>query len=178
MIGETMERALNGQINAELYSAYLYLSMSACFQGLGRKGFSQWMRVQAAEEMVHVMKLYDYVQERGGKATLTTVEGPPTAWDSPLAAFEQAYAHEQKVTGLINGLVDLAVQQSDHAAHSFLQWYVTEQVEEEASASAVVADLRAVAEDSQGLLMLDRELGQRLFVLPAGMTLPVQGGGG
>jgi ferritin len=167
MIDEKMQEALNKQLNAELYSAYLYLSMSAHFQSVNLGGFANWMRVQAREELLHAMKFYDYVNERGGRVLLPSVDEPPSQWASPLAAFEHVYQHEQKVTGLINKLVDLAVKARDHATNNFLQWFVSEQVEEEASADEVVQRLKLVGDDPSGLFMIDRELAQRVFVAPA-----------
>ncbi|MCK5556801.1 MAG: ferritin, partial [Candidatus Hydrogenedentes bacterium] len=128
MLSEKMRDALDEQLNWELYSAYLYVSMSAYFDSVNLPGFANWMRVQAQEELVHAMKFYDFINERGGRVTLQPVEGPPTEWSSPLDAFENAYRHEQKVTGLINDLVNLAVKERDHATNIFLQWFVTEQV--------------------------------------------------
>ncbi len=170
MINEKMQDALNKQINAELYSSYLYLSMSANFNSVNLNGFANWMRVQAQEELVHAMKFYDYITERGGRVILRPVEGPTSDWASPLAAFEDAYRHEQKVTGLINDLVELAVAERDHATNIFLQWFVSEQVEEEASADEVVQKLKLVGDASHGLFMLDRELGQRVFAMPETTT--------
>ncbi|UCF17885.1 MAG: ferritin [Phycisphaerales bacterium] len=167
MISKKIEKALNEQVNAELYSAYLYLSMESWFKSKNLKGFANWMRVQAQEEMSHAMKFYDFVDERGGRIVLKAVEGPPTEWDSPLAVFEAVYEHEQKVTGLINDLVDLAIKEKDHATNSFLQWFVNEQVEEEASADQVVQQLKMVERAPGGMFMLDRELGQRVFTPPA-----------
>ena len=131
------------------------------------KGFANWMRVQAQEEMVHAIKLFDYVNEKGGKVTLEAIEAPPTEWDSPLGAFEAVYAHEQKVTGLINDLVDIAIAERDHASNIMLQWFVTEQVEEEASADDAVQKLKLMAGAPGGLFMLDQELALRVFAMPA-----------
>jgi ferritin len=170
MIHERMQEALNKQLNAELYSSYLYLSMSAHFQSLNLGGFANWMRVQAQEELMHALKFYDYVNERGGRVVLHPVEAPPSAWDSPLAAFEHVYQHEQKVTGLIHKLVDLAVEARDHATNNFLQWFVSEQVEEEASANEVVQKLKLAGDAASALFMIDRELAQRVFVPPAATT--------
>lgn len=170
MFSENMEKALNDQTNAEMYSAYLYLSMAAFFQAEGLSGFSTWMRVQAREEMVHAMKFYDFINERGGRVTLQPIEAPPDAWDSPLAVFEATYRHEQKVTTLINNLVDLALAEHDHATHIFLQWFVTEQVEEEDSANEVIQKINLVGDAKGGMFMLDRELGQRTFTPPAGLA--------
>jgi ferritin len=167
MMKKKMEEALNKQVNAELYSSYLYLSMAAYFESINLKGFSNWMTVQAQEELVHAMKFYRYLIERGGRVSLTTIEGPETEWKSALDAFEHVSRHEQKVTDLINKLVDLALKESDHATNSFLQWFVDEQVEEESSAGAVVQKLRLAGESPGGLFMLDNEFGQRIFTPPA-----------
>ena len=161
MVKEKMVEALNEQINAELYSAYLYLSMSAYFEDVNLTGFSNWMRVQSQEELNHAMKIYDFVVELGERVELFTVQKPPKEWESPLAAFEAAYKHEQHVTGLINNLVDMAISDKDHATNNMLQWFVAEQVEEEASANEIVQKLRLVGEEGRGLLILDRELAQR-----------------
>ncbi len=167
MISKKMEEALNKQVNAELYSAYMYLSMESYFKSLNLNGFANWMRVQTQEEVAHAIKIYDFVNERGGRVTLQAIEGPPTKWDSPLAVFEAVYAHEQKVTGLINDLVDLAIKEKDHATNTFLQWFVNEQVEEESSADEVVQQLKMMENAPGGMFMLDRELGQRVFTPPA-----------
>ena len=166
MLSKKMQEALNEQINAELYSAYLYLSMSAYFKSINLPGSANWMRVQTQEEMVHAMKIYDYVIERGGRVALEAVSKPVVEWKSPLAAFQAAYKHEQHVTGLINDLVNLAVKEKDHAVNAFLQWFVNEQVEEEASADEVVQKLKQVEKVPAGVFMIDRELGQRVFTPP------------
>jgi len=170
MINQKIQEAFNKQLNAELYSAYLYLSMSAYFQSINLPGFGNWMRVQAQEEVLHAMKFYSFIIDRGGTVTLTAIDSPPTTWDSPLKAFEDAYAHEQKVTGLINSLVDLAIQERDHASNNFLQWFVSEQVEEEASADEVAKKIKLAGNVGGGLFMLDRELATRVFTPP-----PAQG---
>lgn len=167
MLSEKMRDALNEQLNWELYSAYLYVSMAAYFDSINLPGFANWMRIQAQEEVVHAYKFYTYVNERGDKVILRSIEGPSTQWDSPLAVFEAAYQHEQKVTGRINDLVNLAVSENDHASNIFLQWFVTEQVEEESSADEVVQKLKLVGDAKAGLYMLDREMGQRVFTPPA-----------
>jgi ferritin len=167
MISDKMQEALNGQLNAELYSSYLYLSMAAYFLDLNLGGFANWMRVQAQEEDMHAMKFYNFINERGGRVLLKPIDGPPTEWNSPLAAFEAVLEHEQKVTGLINDLVELALAEHDHATNIFLQWFVTEQVEEEDSAHDVIQQIKMVGEAEGGLFMLDRELGQRTFTAPA-----------
>jgi ferritin len=166
MISHQIQDAFNDQLNAEVYSAYLYLSMSAYFESINLKGFANWMRTQAQEEMVHAMKFYSFINDRGGRVVLSAIEGPPVKWDSPLGAFEDAYRHEQKVTGLINSLVDLAMQEKDHSAGAFLQWFVTEQVEEEASADAVVQKLKLAGGQGAALFMIDAELATRVFTMP------------
>ena len=167
MISKKIEKALNEQVNAELYSAYLYLSMEAYFKSLNLNGFATWMRVQTQEEMMHAMKIYEFINGRGGRITLKAIEGPQTKWDSPLALFKDVYVHEQKVTSLINNLVNLAIEEKDHATNAFLQWFVNEQVEEEASADQVVQQLKMMEKAPGGMFMLDRELGLRVFTPPA-----------
>ena len=167
MIKEKVQKALNEQIKWEFYSAYLYLSMAAYFESVNLPGFANWMKVQAQEELSHAMKFFDYVNGRGGRVTLADVEAPPADWDSPLAVFEATHEHEQVVTGRINALVDLAAAESDHATNQMLQWFVTEQVEEEASADEMVQKLKLVGKEGGGLFMLDRELAQRVFTPPA-----------
>ena len=162
-----MEKALNEQVNAEMYSAYLYLSMEAYFKSLNLIGFANCMRVQTQEEMMHAMKIYEFIDERGGRITLKAIDGPQTKWDSPLAAFKAVYEHEQKVTGLINNLVNLAIEEKDHATNTFLQWFVNEQVEEESSADQMVQQLKMMENAPGGMFMLDREMGQRVFTPPA-----------
>jgi ferritin len=153
--------ALNEQINAELYSAYLYQAMAAHFAAGNLKGFAHWMDLQAKEEQAHARKMYEFLLDRGGRVTLKAIAAPPAEWKSPLAIFEESYAHEQKVTGLIHKLVDLARAESDHASEVFLAWFVSEQVEEEANASEIVEKLKMVKDHTQGLLMMDAHLGQR-----------------
>jgi ferritin len=164
---EKMIDALNSQLNAELYSSYLYLSMGTYFESMDMSGFSNWMRVQAQEELSHAMKIHDYVIQRGDRVILTRIDSPPTEWESPVDAFEHVYAHEQKVTALINQLVNLAISLGDHATNNFLQWFVAEQVEEEESSSGVLKKVRMANESSSGILMLDNELAQRVFNPPA-----------
>jgi ferritin len=161
MLSKKMEKALNEQINAELYSAYLYLSMAAWFQSQNLPGFAAWMRVQTKEEDGHAMKLFDFINERRGRVALKAVEEPAKEWKSPLAAFEAAFEHEQYITGRINDLVNLAAEEKDHAAHNFLQWFVKEQVEEESSADSVVQKLKMAEKAPGALLMIDQAMGQR-----------------
>ncbi|MDY0391188.1 ferritin [Desulfobulbus oligotrophicus] len=162
-MNEKILNAINKQINAEMYSAYLYLSMEAHFQSIGLLGFATWMRAQAQEEMMHAMKFYDYVYERGGTVTLEAIDKPEATWDTPLAVFEAVLAHEKHVTSLINDLVELAINERDHASNIFLQWYVTEQVEEEASVNEVIDKLKLIEGTRSGLFMVDAELGKRVF---------------
>lgn len=167
MIKERVLKGLNYQLNAELYSAYLYLSMEAYFESIDLSGFANWMRIQAQEELTHAMKFYDYIAQRGARIVLSSIEEPPSEWQSPQAVFEHVYKHEQKVTGLINSLVDLAMSESDHATTNFLQWFVAEQVEEEESASGVLQRVKLAGDSTGGLFMLDSELGKRVFTPPA-----------
>lgn len=161
MLNPKMQEALNEQINAELFSSYLYLSMSAYFESQSMPGMANWMRVQAQEELTHAMKFYAYVNERDGRVKLGPVDGPRTEWSSPLEVFEEVLKHELKITGLINRLVKLAYEESDFATHSFLQWFVNEQVEEEAAARLVLDRLRLVGDNGAAMYMLDNELAQR-----------------
>jgi len=167
MIKKKIEDAFNEQINAELYSSYLYLSMSAYFEGLNLPGFANWMRMQSLEENMHGMKFYDYIHERGGNVKLKAIAAPPTTWKSPLEVYEETLKHEEHVTALINNLVDMAIAEKDHASNNFLQWFVAEQVEEEASADAVLQKLRLLKDSTHGLFMIDRELATRVFTPPA-----------
>ncbi len=166
MINKKVETAINKQINAEIYSAYLYLSMNAYFNSVNLIGFANWMRIQALEELTHADKFYNFIVSRGGRIKLEAVAGPPAQWKSALAAFEDALKHEQKVTGLINDLVDLSLKEKDHATNSMLKWFVDEQVEEESNAENIIQQLKLMGESGHGLHMLDRELAQRVFVPP------------
>ncbi len=170
MLNPKIQDAFNKQLNAELYSSYLYLSMSTYFELKNLAGMANWMRIQAQEELLHAMKFYNFINERGGQVILTRVEGPSTQWDSPLHVFEDTYEHECKVTALINDLVGLAMAENDHAAGVFLQWFVTEQVEEEANAQTIMDKFRLVGDDGTGLFMLDGELSQRTLPPPTSAT--------
>jgi ferritin len=161
MLKKKLEEAMNEQINAEYYSSYLYLSMSAYFDSLNLSGFAHWMRAQSQEELMHALKFFAYVNERGGRVTLKAIDAPETEWASPLKVFEETLKHEEHVTSLINQLMDLAIKENDHAAKGFLQWFVNEQVEEEASASAIVEKLKMIKDAPGALFMMDRELGAR-----------------
>jgi ferritin len=166
MLKEKMLKALNEQINAEMYSSYLYLSMESYFQSISLTGFAAWMRGQVQEELFHAMKMYDFVCERGGRVSLETIKKPDSSWKSPLAAFKHILKHEQLVTSLINDLVELAMKEKDHASLNFLQWFVAEQVEEEASVGEIVDKLKLIKDDTSGLFLLDAEMNKRVFTLP------------
>jgi ferritin len=161
MLSEKMQDAINGQLNAELYSSYLYLSMNAYFKSINLDGFANWMHYQAQEELTHAMKFYDFINQRGGRVNLLQIEAPPSQWNSPQAVFEATLEHEQKVTGLINELVELALSEHDHASNIFLQWFVSEQVEEEENVTGVLEQLKLMGEAKGGLFMIDRELAKR-----------------
>lgn len=170
MLSQKMQEALNAQINAEYYSSYLYLSMAAYCEHINFKGFAHWFNIQSQEEMIHVTKFFNYVNDRRGRVELRPIEGPPTDWESPLAAFEAAAKHEQHVTALINALSGLAITENDHASHALLEWFINEQVEEEATVDQIVAQLKLAAGAPAALFMLDRELGQRVLATSAGAT--------
>lgn len=157
-----VEEALNQQIKAEFSAQHTYLSMAAYFYAQDMTGFARWLRHHADEEEFHAMKIYDFIHDRGGQAKLLGVDAPKTEWNSPLEALQDALKHEKHVTDLINKLVELAEKEKDHASFSFLQWYVDEQVEEEAIVQAVIADLERVGDFKPMLVMLDRELGRQV----------------
>ena len=161
MLSTTINQALNDQINAELFSSYLYLSMSAYFESINLSGCAHWMRLQAQEELEHSIKIFDYINERGGRCTMEAIKKPQNDWESSLHVMEDVVKHEEKVTGLINALVDLALDERDHATRNFLEWFVAEQVEEEANVKAACDRMRMVSGDSGGLFALDMELGKR-----------------
>lgn len=161
MLKKSLQDAMNSQIKHELYSAYFYLSMSAYFEANNLPGSARWMRLQAQEEQGHAMKFFDYIHDRGGQVVLQAIDQPPSDFKSPLDVFERTLAHEQKVTGLINSLYELAVKENDYASQSFLQWFVDEQVEEEKNATQIVEMLRMVGDHKGNLLMLDHRLGER-----------------
>lgn len=163
-INKKVEDAIIKQINAELYSAYLYLGMSSKCTETNLKGFANWLYVQAQEEMTHAMKFYRFVLERGGHPALSAIEGVRTDWKSPLEMFQAAYDHEQKVTAMINNIVDIALAEKEHATVSMLNWFVDEQVEEEANSSEIAEKLKLIGESKEGLFMLDKELSTRVFV--------------
>lgn len=166
MISEKMQDALNEQVNKEFYSAYMYLAMSAYCNNIGLPGFSHWMRMQYEEENLHVTKMYDYILDQGGAVHLQTIEEPAKEYGAPVDIFQKTLEHEQYVTGLIHKLMDLAVEERDYATQTFLQWYVTEQVEEESNVNDILAPLRMVGDDKGGLMMLDQKLMQRMTPTP------------
>ena len=167
MLTDKMKEALNKQINGEIYSAYLYLSMSAYSEYSGLKGVANWFMVQYKEEMEHAMKIYSYINNQGGQVKLMAVDQPPTEFESPLDMFEKTLKHEKSVTKRINDLVNLAIEEKDHATQIFLQWFVTEQVEEEANDSDIISKLKFTGNEGNALLMIDKELATRAFVPPA-----------
>jgi ferritin len=161
MLSKSMQDGLNEQIQKEYYSSYLYLAMAAYCEASNLPGSAKWMRVQSGEELKHAMKLYDHVVDRGGRVTLQAIQQPPGEYKSALDIFEKVFAHEQHVTASIHKLYALALKENDYPAQVMLQWFVTEQVEEEKSASLVVEQLKAVGESKTSLMLLDRHLGKR-----------------
>lgn len=161
MLSKSMEEALNRQINREFYSSYLYLAMSASCESMNMRGFAHWLKVQAKEEHAHAMKIYDYVIVRGGRIALEPIEAPRGKWTSVGKIFEEVYAHEQKVTGMINNLVDLAINEKDHASFEMLQWFVKEQVEEEAQSGEILSQIKIVGDVVGHLFYMDHHLGKR-----------------
>ncbi len=161
MIGKAMQDAMNEQINKELFSSYLYLSMAAYFEARNLSGFAHWMRVQADEEREHAMKFYNFILERAGNVLLKAIDAPKTEWSSSLEVAEEVAAHEAKVTASIYALYELAMQEKDYPAQVMLQWFITEQVEEEKNAAEIVANLKLIEERATAVLMLDKQLGKR-----------------
>jgi ferritin len=169
-MNKALERGFNKQLHFELYSAYLYYAMANYCESISLPGAANWLRIQTMEETGHAAKFANFINERRGRVKLEKIDAPPVDWESPLAAFEEAYQHELKVSARINKLLDAALESSDHAAANFLQWFVAEQVEEEASADAVVQRFKLVDKSEGGLFMLDKELGSRAFTIPADLT--------
>jgi ferritin len=166
MLSKRLQEALNAQINAEYYSSYMYLAMAAYAESVNLKGFANWFRIQSQEEMIHVMKFFGFVIDRRGQVELQAIEAPPSAWDSPLAVFEATLKHEQYVTSLINRLMDVSHEEHDNATLALLQWFINEQVEEEAAADEIVQNLKLIGNEPSGLYLLDRDLATRVFVPP------------
>ncbi|MDO4767187.1 MAG: ferritin [Pseudomonadota bacterium] len=167
MLSPKMEKALNDHLNAEMFSSYLYLAMVAYFQDKNLNGFAHWMTIQNEEENFHSMKFFRYIGGRGGRVCLEAIKKPQSEWKSPLDAMEAALKHEEYISGRINDLVNLAVEEKDHATASFLRWFVDEQVEEEENVNEVVQKLRLLGNDGGGLFMLDRDMAARVFTPPA-----------
>ena len=161
MLSKTIEDALNEQMNAEMYSSYLYLSMSGYFAGRSMNGLANWMKLQADEEWVHGMKFFTFLLDRGGKPVLKRIDEPPAEFGTPAECFEQVLGHEQKVTGMIHNLVKLANDENDIASGPFLDWFVDEQVEEEKNASEILDQLKMVGDNPAALFMVDQMLGGR-----------------
>jgi len=162
MINKKIEEAFNKQINEEMYSSYLYLSMAAWFDSINLKGFSHWMKAQAQEEMFHAMKFFNHIIERGGDVALAAIAEPKKKWKSPLNVYEEALNHEKHITQCIEDLMDLAVEEKDHAGQNLLKWFVDEQVEEEDTFSEMVEKLKMIGDHNPMLLMQDKEMGQRI----------------
>ena len=162
MFTQKLQGAINAQINAELYSAYLYLAMAADLEDKNLPGFAHWMRLQQDEEQMHAMKLFDFMIDRSGRVELKAIDAPQGEWASALEIFENAFAHEQKVTALIHALYKLAVEENDYPTQSLLQWFIDEQVEEEKNAGDAVAQLKMMGDFGPGLIMMDREMALRM----------------
>ena len=166
MLSSKMEKAINEQINAEMYSGYLYLSMAAYFEGQNLSGFANWMHIQFKEEWAHAMRFYNYVIERGGRINLGAIEKPKAEWKNVIEVMAETLDHEKHVTALIHNLLTLAHEEKDYPSISMLQWFVDEQVEEEASVTALLEKLKMIDGRGTGTLMLDKELAARVFVDP------------
>jgi ferritin len=174
MLTKKMEKALNEQINREMYSAYLYMSMSSHCTNRGLKGFANWFMVQYHEEMLHAMKIYEYINLQGGKVVLKAMTQPPSEFESPMDMFKKTLEHEQYITKSINELMELAISEKDHASRIFLQWYVTEQVEEEGNDNEIIGQLNIIKDNPQGLMMLDKELAARITTVPTEFSKGIQ----
>ncbi len=164
MISIKMQSAIDDQVNAEIWSAYLYLSMASYFESKSLRGFANWMKIQWQEEVTHAIKFFDYVHSRGGKVSLKPISEVQLDWANPVAVFIDTLEHEQHVTQLINNLANIAVEEKDHATNSMLQWFISEQIEEEANAEQIITQLKMIGDNGYGLLMLDKELATRVFV--------------
>ena len=170
MLSQKMQKALNEQITREFFSSYLYLAMAAWFEEQSLTGFAKWMRVQVQEESSHALIFFNYVIERGGSVTLGAIDAPKTDFTSPLNIFEKTYEHEQYITASINKLMDLAIEERDHATRSMLNWFVDEQVEEESNDTTILARLKLAGDRQDALFLLDSELGTRTYTVPAPLT--------
>ena len=167
MLNPKVQDAINEQINAELYSAYLYLSMAQYFEAEGLAGFANWFKIQFQEEQAHATIFMNYVNQRGGRVMLKAIDAVPTTWDSPMEVFRATLEHEQKVTALINSLYTLAMQEEDYATRNRLNWFVGEQVEEEDNCRALIDKLRLIGDNGMGLYMLNTELAARTYAAPS-----------
>lgn len=167
MISNKIQDALNEQINAEFWSAYLYLSMAMHFEAEGRAGVANWFRIQWQEEQAHAQIFINYLNQRGGRVQLKAIDAVPTSWESPLDAFKATLAHENKVTALINNLYALAEAENDYATRDRLNWFVTEQVEEEDNARQLIDKFSLIGDNGMGLYMLDQELASRVYNVPS-----------
>ncbi len=161
MISKKVQQAFNSQLNEELYSSYLYLSMAAHFEAKNLKGFAHWFRIQSQEEYGHALKFFNFILQKGGKVSLTQIATPKTEWNSIAEVFNDTLKHEQKISDLINKLVEVSMEEKDYAAHTFLQWFVTEQVEEEANVEEIIQKIEMIGDNKSGLFLLDNELGSR-----------------
>ena len=168
MISEKMQKALNTHLNEEFYSSYFYLSMAAYFEAKNLKGFANWFRIQTQEEHMHGMKFFNFILQKGGKVSLSQINAPKIEWKDIPEIFSDTLKHEQKITGLINKLVEVAMLEKDFATNNFLQWFVTEQVEEEANVEEIIQKIEMIGDNKSGLYMLDNELGARTLT-PAGV---------
>jgi ferritin len=166
MLSKKMENSLNEQMNKEIYSAYLYLSMSAHSTNIGLPGFANWFMVQYKEEMEHAMKIYDYINDQGGKVKLQKIDEPPSTFKDAMDMFKKTLKHEKFVTKSINDLVDVSIKEKDHATQIFLQWFVTEQIEEEGNDNDIISKLELAGKEGNGLFMIDKELSTRVYVPP------------
>lgn len=166
MLCKKIEEAINDQIKWELWSSYLYLSMAAYFADMGLTGFANWMKVQEQEEKFHATRFYDFTIERGGRVKLQTLEAPEHTWESPLHAFKEVLKHELGVTARINHLMNLAIEEKDHATASYLKWFIDEQVEEEANVQDAINKLKLVEGNPSALYLLDKEMAARVFTPP------------
>ncbi len=167
MINKRVEDAINAQINAELWSAYLYLSMATNFEAAGRKGIANWFKIQFKEEQAHAEIFMNHLYARGGRVVLQPIEAVPTEWESPLAAYKDTLAHEQKVTALINDLYAIAEEEKEYATRGMLDWFVSEQVEEEETAQDLIDRFALVGDNGYGIYMLDQELAARVYTVPS-----------
>lgn len=161
MLKDKIQKALNTQMNLELSSSYLYLAMAAYFESKNLNGFAHWMKIQSGEEYGHAMKIYGYINQRNGRINLSKIDAPKSEWKDAAEVFEETLKHEQKVTKSIDEMVDLTITEKDHATSAYLQWFVTEQVEEEATAIRILDKINMVGDNKNGLFLLDRELGMR-----------------